>query len=80
MALHACPEDDVAWVDAEWAQALEEAGEQLAEADPLSAAAAAEDERAALQGLRKLAPGHVKAVLLTRRSSSNIHTSIGALA
>ena len=57
------------WVDQEWAAAVEESTQALAAADSATAAAIKRDERRTMRALRKMAPSHVRTVLLARHSS-----------
>lgn len=56
-------------MDPEWVRALDESTQKLEVADAATAAALARGERRALARLRKMAPSHMRTVLLSRSSS-----------
>ncbi|KAK9917643.1 hypothetical protein WJX75_006754 [Coccomyxa subellipsoidea] len=64
------------WMDPEWVRALEESTNNLGEADAVTAAALVREERRALARLRKMAPSHIRTVLL---SCSSFHERTGPL-
>ncbi len=62
-------DEQSAWMDPEWVRALEESANNLGETDSATAEAIAREERRALARLRKMAPSHIRTVLLNRRLS-----------
>ena len=56
-------------MDPEWVRALEESANNLGEADSATAEAIAREERRALARLRKMAPSHIRTVLLKHGKS-----------
>lgn len=62
-------DEEQPWIDPEWAAALEESTQKMLDADPITVAAIQRDEKRALAGLKKMAPSHMKAVLLSKKPS-----------
>lgn len=66
-------------MDPEWVRALEESTDNVGEADAATAAALVREERRALARLRKMAPSHIRTVLLSPSSFHERSESLSIL-